>query len=255
MKRRIVIAAVAITVLTPTWAWAQEESPLISAIYYVCDQTRQEEADDVIRDVLRPMFESHMPMGHITAWGMIGHHAGGHWRRAVYFVSPNLGALMDARNAVVEEFLGEHRAAADQLQSVCHTHDDYIWEHVASSVPAEDIVTDRPTAGFSMYAQCDMAQERRADELVQTAFAPVFDRHIGEGALSTWSWWAHHTGGKYRRLLVMDGADHKTVMLTREAIVNDLRAEAPEALSEFDAICGSHTDYNWNIMMSSAGGE
>ncbi len=44
-------------------------------------------------------------------------------------------------------------------------------------------------------------------------------------------------------------------MLTREAIVNDLRAEQPEALSEFHAICGSHTDYNWDIMMSSSSSE
>ncbi len=76
------------------------------------------------------------------------------------------------------------------------------------------ITQQRGSAGFSVYLKCDINGEDRADELVKKVLAPVYDRHVGEGQLTSWNWLKHNVGGEYRRLLIMSAADHKTLMKT-----------------------------------------
>ena len=42
---------------------------------------------------------------------------------------------------------------------------------------------------------------KRADEIVKSAYAPFYDAAVEDGTLNSWGWLAHHTGGKWRRLL------------------------------------------------------
>jgi hypothetical protein len=108
---------------------------------------------------------------------------------------------------------------------------------------------ERGDAGFSVYFNCDMSREERADEIVKEVFEPIFNQHVGDGKLGTWGWMQHVVGGKYRRIWTMSAADHSTMLATREAIFADLAETNEPAMREFDDICGSHQDMMWNIVM------
>ena len=110
-----------------------------------------------------------------------------------------------------------------------------------------DVAMVPSKAGVSMYMVCDMAKQERADELM-AAFAPVYNSHVKEGELSGWGWLQHQVGGKYRRLLTMRGADHKSVLAAWGAIVEEMDEKHDAASTEFSEICYTHQDYMWDIV-------
>ena len=110
-------------------------------------------------------------------------------------------------------------------------------------------------ATFAAYFHCNESTESRADEIIEVSMAPILDRHMDAGAISGWGWYSHHTGGHWRRLLYMIGADVRSVVRARDAIIDDLLAEAMDATEEFTAICPSHDDYVWEITAGSDTGD
>jgi hypothetical protein len=234
----------------PLAASAQDEAPIVHGAYYYCDQSREATADMIVENVLAEIFDRHVEAGNLTAWGWLGHHSGGKWRRVQYMVAANQDALLDTRDQIIEELLGEYSSATQGLIAACPSHDDYIWTFQAGSQPGDDLAQERPSAGYSTYFTCDISREARADTLVMEAIGPILDRHVGEGELNSWGWFSHTSGGKYRRLAVYDGADHKSVLNAVQAAIADVGAEQQAASTEFSEICNSHTDYMWNILVA-----
>lgn len=226
----------------------QQPAPLIYASYYKCDPAPGGRLEAIVSDKIAPPLDRALSAGRISGWGWLRHHTGGSWDRAGYLLAPNLDALLDA----VEELRQEMAEGLQELGAICRDHEDYIWEYVSGSRPAADLVRERPPAGYSRYWECELGRETRADSLVTQVFAPLFERQISDGRLNSWAWWRHHTGGKYRRLAVTDGADHKTVVAAQVTIVESLQKQHPDALREFGEICTSHQDYLWNIRAPTA---
>ncbi len=106
-------------------------------------------------------------------------------------------------------------------------------------------------AVFGTYFHCNEAREARADTVVSASLAPIMDRHMEAGHINAWGWYAHHTGGHWRRLLYMVGADVPSVMSARDAIIDDMIAEAADASAELTEICPSHDDYVWEVAAAS----
>lgn len=249
MKLLTGIATAMAILLIPAPALAQDSGPYISANYYQCQIPGQARADEIVREVIGPVYDKHVAAGHVSAWGWLGHRSGGAWRRAAYFVAPTLDGLMDMREAIVEELMTDHADALSELNTICPTHDDYIWQGVSTGT-TEGAVQERPAAGLSTYYACDVSRQSEADSVMNASLGPIFDRHMEAGNIRSWSWWSHVIGGKYRRLLVLDGASHKANMNGLLGIINDLQAEQPAALRRLSEICGSHQDYLWNILMA-----
>jgi hypothetical protein len=249
MKLGTCFVTVVTILLVPTPSAAQDSGPYISAIYYQCQIPGQDRADQIVREVFGPVYDQYLAAGHISAWGWLGHRAGGQWRRARYLVAPTLDGLMDMWTAIVQELRQNHSDALMALDTICPTHDDYIWRGVSTRT-AEVAVQERPTAGLSTYYTCDVSRQSEADSLMNTSLAPIFDRHMQAGSIRSWSWWSHVIGGEYRRLLVLDGADHKANLNGLLGFINDAQAEQPAALRRLNEICSSHQDYLWNILIA-----
>ena len=241
-----VVCTVLSVVALPGLVKAQEAAPLIYATYYECDPAGEERADAIMTNQVAPVFDDMVSDGAISGYGWLAHNTGGNWRRAGYFVASNMNALIDAGDRA-NEAAGD---ALEEIRTACPRHDDYIWEYGGGSQPADGIVTARPSAGFSMYAVCAMDKQDRADEIMAEVIGPLHQTHVDQGHLRAWSWWKHHVGGKYRRLLVLDGPDHKQVSAARDAVVEELMANHGDAFREFNSICGSHQDYMWDIQIS-----
>jgi hypothetical protein len=247
MKRLIRLTVFVLLALVPMAAIAQQEGEeaesYVYGTYFVCDVSSQWRADEIAESVYAPIYDAAVKDGTITGWGWMAHHTGGMWRRLLYHVAPTMEALLDSQEVLAEKVREKNEPASREVGKICNFHDDYIWQRVTGS--AADV--PRGNAGFSVYMVCDMAQEDRADEIVEKVMAPIYNQHLGEGKLTSWGWMRHIVGGEYRRLATMSAADFKTLLKVRGSIIEQLMDK--KEVKEFNAICGSHQDYMWEIQL------
>jgi hypothetical protein len=227
-------------------ASAQEVTTYVLGTYYRCNQATEDQADAIYKETVAPLVKKQIDAGHLVASGWGRHWLGGEWRRLEYVMGTDLGTMVDARQAVITELMGAQKKAGDDFSAVCPSHDDYIWSTVASSQSPDAAGRARAKVAFSTYFVCD-SREKEADAIVKTAFAPVLNAQAKEGKISSWSWLEHFAGGKYRRLLVIDGADHKSLLNYWNAFDKALFDAQPELAQRFFDICDSHTDYIWDV--------
>ncbi|HKJ16189.1 MAG TPA: hypothetical protein VJ984_02420 [Xanthomonadales bacterium] len=236
----------------PFAATAQEEdegpASYLYATYHYCTTNGQGSADEIYEQNNKPIYEQMLADGKITAYGWLAHHTGGKWRRVGYYAAPTLGALLDAGDAfgTAAEANDPDGKINEAFGTACPSHDDYIWASSNVGTGAQE----RGPAGFSVYFVCDETREARADEIMAEHFAPQYDKAVEDGKLTSWGWSEHWVGGKYRRLLTTTAADHKTGMMSRNELISSLyESEEMEAIGEeFTDICGSHSDYMWDIV-------
>ena len=243
--RQVFAVAFAVCLAVPLVS-AQDTETYSFATYYRCDQATETRADEIYKETVEPLIQKQVEAGRLRTHGWARHWVGGEWRRLEYLVATDLAALVDAREAIIEELIGTHSKAADEFSSICPSHDDYIWSSVASSQAPGEVAQERSNVVMSTYFQCD-SREKEADAIMKTAFAPVLSAHVKEGKIAAWNWLEHLAGGKYRRLLVFDGADHKSILEYWNTLDQALQDAQPELAQRFTDICHSHTDYVWDI--------
>lgn len=248
MKLFISTMALVSIALTSGAAMAQDEESADSyvyATYFVCDVTGQERADELVASVWKPIYDAAVKDGTINGWGWLAHHTGGKWRRISYFSASSIDGLMAAQDKIgpaIDEASGDSK----EFGKICNAHDDYIWHGVAGS-GGDMLATPRGKVGLSAYHVCEMATESRADDLVKTVFAPVYNAHVGDGKLRSWGWSEHIVGGKYRRLATMTADDWPTLFKMRASIFEAM--DDNKLADQFVDICGSHSDYLWEIQI------
>jgi hypothetical protein len=233
----------------PVIAEAQEEesTTFVYATYFYCDTSRQEIADEAVKYVWAPAYDAAVEAGTISQWGWLQHHTGGKWRRLLYYAAPSIDALMDAPAAISAGIEKNHPGASQVFSEICGTHDDYIWQVGVGSRGAGIVPQERGKVGSSVYFHCTMSHEERADEIVESTFAPIYNKAVEDGSIASWGWMKHYFGGTWRRIATMTATDEKALFAARRAIFQELDEKASAAMEEFGEICGSHTDYLWNI--------
>jgi hypothetical protein len=246
MRARQLLALVFATLVMASAARAQDTQAIVFGAYFRCNQAREARTDTIYREVMAPIWQKHVDAGHLTAYGWARHWVGGAWRRLAYIVGTDLDALIDARAAYIAEVQSDHADAGREFNAICSSHDDYIWYRVAGSQVPRELAQERPGAGLTSYMRCD-SREAEADEIITTAIAPILNRHVESGDISSWSWLEHSVGGWYRRALVLDAADYKAVLNYWNKLWEEVEAEQPELLREFGSICDTHADYVWDL--------
>ena len=252
-RPRFLLVLLASAFITGT-AYAQDagtETLYAYATYFVCSPDGESRADEIISSTFKPNYDAAVEHGDITSWTWLQHYVGGFWRRVLVITATDMDSLLDASGALGEVIEDQTPEAGRAFSGICASHEDYIWESVPG-VSTGTTAGSRGDVGFTVYFECDLNREDRADELVRDVFGPIYDRHVGDGGLATWNWLAHNVGGPYRRILTMTAADHKTLMATRAAILaefDDRRAE--RAQKEMNEVCPAHHDYMWNILIQS----
>lgn len=226
-------------------ALAQDEEPEVYtyATYLNCYIDGEDRADEIVAARDAPALDKLVDDGAITGWGWLVHHTGGKWRRIRYHQSDSLDGLLDGLDAIGEAMSSNADEKTNaEFAAICDAHEDYIWQ-----VKAGTIGKDRGKAGFSVYHVCDINREDRADEIVAGHFAPVFDKMVEDGKLTSWAWSSHVVGGRYRKLQTMTATDHKALLAASGEAISAVYGENNEAGAEFAEICGNHVDYMWDI--------
>lgn len=229
---------------------AQEQPASVLSVYYVCDQTREARADTIVRTAIAPIVERQRRAGRLGGWGWLAHSAGPEWRRAAYYVAPSRDLQFEARDAILADVQAEAPEAAEEFNRICPSHVDYFWYAAESSQGIGAELEQRPAASISTYFLCDVAVEHQADEIVRLPLGTALNEGVERGEIASWSWLAHDTGGKFRRLLVLDGARHAELMNARDRILARFRERTPVASRTFSEACGLHDDYLWNVVIA-----
>ena len=226
-------------------AHAQGQESYTYATYFYCDVTQQDRADEIVEQLDKPAFDAVVAGGGASAWGWLKHHTGGKWRRVQYYSASSIDALLAAQKAVTDrtEATAKGKALGKEFGDACKSHDDYIWRSVAGNVGAT-----RGPAAFSVYYVCDSSREDQADALIKRVYAPVYDKMVAEGKLTSWGWMEHIVGGEYRRLATMTAKDMSSLMAARGALVAEFQDDPLSGV--LDDICGSHADYMWETKFS-----
>jgi hypothetical protein len=240
--------AVSILALTAPLALAAQEAEkpaesYIYSTYFYCNTATQEQADELVMKNTAPIYDAAVADGTITAWGWLAHHTGGKWRRVQYHSSPTIEGLFAAQDTL-QERMEAAGVANDGFAQICSAHDDYIWKAEVGNT----LQVERGKAGLSVYEVCDTNREERALEIVKTLFAPIMEKAVADGKLNSWGWSSHVLGGEYRALQTMTAKDIPTLMKTRAELIEAIYGDGDNAVAnEYSEICGSHSDYLWDI--------
>lgn len=250
LTTRLAALAGALLVLPlATGASAQEdETAYVYASYYQCSGGLGD-AIATLRDDWGPILQPHMDAGHISAWGVLTHATGPQWRLAVYHVGPELGALNTALDNALAAYFQQHPEEGAQFGETCPSHEDYIWTTGPGSEAGAAVAQNRAAAGMSVYWVCDEGKEAVADLIVENVWAPIYDQQVADGLINSWGWLSHFVGGKYRRLLVTDGADQGALLEARDQAL-EAAGENGALAAAFSEVCNGHQDVLWDIAIS-----
>jgi len=103
------------------------------------------------------------------------------------------------------------------------------------------------------YYYCDGSQLERLDELIESAAKPVYEAAIKAGDITGWGWLAHHTGGKWSRVLYHSAGSVVAAIAAQDKIIDRIQADNPAAVDEFGKACRSHDDYIWRGITGNGG--
>jgi hypothetical protein len=105
--------------------------------YYVCDVTKQERADEIVKELYAPVIDALVEAGELDSWGWYAHVIGNQYRRMMTHRAGSHAALVDAvrkYNAAADD---KDAAMATELNQICNSHVDYLWD-VKLPKPAEE---------------------------------------------------------------------------------------------------------------------
>ena len=233
-------------VLASTLAVAQDDDAperYTYATYLNCDTSTEELADAYVAKYEVPVLDKLVDDGAMNAWGWMRHHTGGEWRRIRWYQADSVNGAIEAVAAFGDAMEKAYGDDGPGVGASCKSHDDYIWQVKAGTTGKE-----RGKVGISVYFSCKITEEDRADEIMSENFAPVYDKLVKEGKLTSWGWQAHVVGGWFRRLHTLTAADFETLMDARSEALAATYSDEETAGAEFAEICGGHQDYLWEIV-------
>jgi len=116
------------------YIWQQQASsggegrgPAGFSVYYVCKMSKESRADEIMEETLAPLLSAQIEAGNLTSWGWSSHVVGGKYRRLATYTAPTFDKLIAGRSAVIAGLMGKHSEAADEFNSICFSHQDYMW--------------------------------------------------------------------------------------------------------------------------------
>jgi hypothetical protein len=98
------------------------------SVYYVCDESREERADEIFKNDFAPIFDKFVEDGKIANWGWMSHWVGGKYRRLQTVSGSDHKSLLAARGELIEAMYGDDNEAGAEFTSICGSHEDYMWD-------------------------------------------------------------------------------------------------------------------------------
>lgn len=106
---------------------------------------------------------------------------------------------------------------------------------------------------YGTYSICDLTQQERVDEIFEKLDKPIYDAAVADGTISGYSYYAHHTGGKWRRGMFFFAGSIDALLDAQEKIGGQIDAKNEKMSMEASKICNKHDDYIWRQVAGKTG--
>ncbi|MBT8078262.1 MAG: hypothetical protein KJO31_06775 [Gammaproteobacteria bacterium] len=98
---------------------------------------------------------------------------------------------------------------------------------------------------YATYHICDLATQTQLDDVIAEYDKPVLDKAVKDGRMSGWGYYAHMTGGQWRRLQFHTAPTVEAVLDNQAKIFAEIYQNNQEAGQTRTNACASHDDYIW----------
>lgn len=106
---------------------------------------------------------------------------------------------------------------------------------------------------YGTYQVCDLAKQDRADEIFAQLDKPILDAAIADKSITSYGYYAHHTGGRWRRASFTTGPSVQALLDAQKKMGEQADATNKKLGKEYSAICNGHDDYIWRRVAGNAG--
>ena len=121
----------------------------------------------------------------------------------------------------------------------------------AGAATAQDETAD--VYVYSTYSVCDLAKQDRADEIFGQVDKGVLDAAVADKSIMGYGYYAHHTGGRWRRTNYFTAPTLDALLAGQKSIGDAIEAKNKKLSDETAGICGQHDDYIWLRQAGKAG--
>ena len=121
----------------------------------------------------------------------------------------------------------------------------------AGAATAQDETAD--VYVYSTYSVCDLAKQDRADEIFGQVDKGVLDAAVADKSIMGYGYYAHHTGGRWRRTNYFTAPTLDALLAGQKSIGDAIEAKNKKLSDETAGICGQHDDYVWLRQAGKAG--
>jgi hypothetical protein len=101
------------------------------SVYYVCDQGREAQADELVKRVFAPVYDKLVAEGKLKSWGWNEHIVGAQYRRLETYSAADMKAVLEAREKIIAALADDPLGEA--FTGICDSHADYMWEITSQS--------------------------------------------------------------------------------------------------------------------------
>lgn len=101
--------------------------------YHACDASKERRADHIFEQLLAPIYQKHVDMGHLSGWAFYRHVSGGIFRRLETFGGPDHKTLVKMLAAIYQEASETDPLAMNEYRSICSWHTDYWWNNATAA--------------------------------------------------------------------------------------------------------------------------
>lgn len=96
--------------------------------YLVCRMSEQSRADELVKEIMAPIYNGLVAGGKLSGWGWLEHSVGGEYRRLFTLRGAGHAAVLEAWGDAVDELSENHEAEMKEFNEICYTHQDYMWD-------------------------------------------------------------------------------------------------------------------------------
>lgn len=101
---------------------------------------------------------------------------------------------------------------------------------------------------YSTYHICDLATQTQLDDVIEQYDKPVMDKAVEDGQMTGWGYYAHMTGGEWRRLQYHTAATIEALLRNQETVFAEIYGDNEEAGQARSNACAGHDDYIWAVL-------
>jgi hypothetical protein len=107
---------------------SDDRGEAVFSVYYICDESREERADEIFANDFAPILNKFVEDGKFTSWGWNSHWVGGKYRRLQTMSGADHKSLLAARGELIDAMYGDDNEAGAEFSSICGSHEDYMWD-------------------------------------------------------------------------------------------------------------------------------